>query len=166
MTHPIRLSALAALDIQQARECISIVDRNINCCNNNGLFRRHRRFRYCGADVQGHALPSESARYSRVTDDRLGAIINRDITMGPQNRVILDDDVLEAVKQRAEAEGKTLDQATNDVVRLGLSEARWQRVVQRGRDYGRENMGAVSDEEAIQIAVDAVHESRAEQRGR
>jgi len=27
-------------------------------------------------------------------------------------------------------------------------------------------MGAVSDEEAVQIAVDAVHESRAEQRGR
>jgi len=51
-------------------------------------------------------------------------------------------------------------------VRLGLSEARWQRVVQPGRDYGREIMGAVSDEEAIQIAVDAVHESRAEQRGR
>src|SRR5437773_1101418 len=87
-------------------------------------------------------------------------------TMGPQNRVILDDDVLEAVKQRAEAEGKTLDQATNDVVRLGLSEARRQRVVQPGRDYRREIMGAVSDEEAIQIAVDAVHESRAEQRGR
>jgi hypothetical protein len=33
-------------------------------------------------------------------------------------------------------------------------------------DYGREIMGAVSDEEAMQIAVDAVHESRAEQRGR
>jgi len=27
-------------------------------------------------------------------------------------------------------------------------------------------MSAVSDEEAVQIAVDAVHESRAEQRGR
>ena len=86
--------------------------------------------------------------------------------MGPQNQIILDDDVPEAVKQRAEAEGKTIDQATNDIVRLGLSEARWQGVVKRGRDYGREMMGAVSDEEAVQIAVDAVHESRAEQRGR
>jgi hypothetical protein len=38
--------------------------------------------------------------------------------------------------------------------------------VKRGRDYGREMVGAVSDEEAIQIAVDAVHESCAEQRGR
>ena len=80
--------------------------------------------------------------------------------MGPQNRIILDDDVIEVVKQRAAAEGKTLDQATNDVVRLGLSEARWQRVVKRERDYGREMRGAVSDEDAIQIAVDAVHESR------
>ena len=86
--------------------------------------------------------------------------------MGPQNQIILDDDVLEAVKRRAEAEGKTLDQTTNDVVRFGLSEARWQGVVKRGRDYGHEMMGAVSDEEAVQIAVDAVHESRAEQRGR
>ena len=85
--------------------------------------------------------------------------------MGPRNQIILDDDVLEAVKQRAAAEGKTLDQATNDVVRLGLSEARCQRVVKRGRNYGREMVGAVSDEEAIQIAVDAVRESRAEQRG-
>jgi hypothetical protein len=86
--------------------------------------------------------------------------------MGPQNQIILDDDVLEAVKKRAEAEGKTLDQATNDVVRLGLSEARWQRVVKLGREYGREMMGAISDEEAVQVAVDAVHESRTEQRGR
>ena len=86
--------------------------------------------------------------------------------MGPQNQIILDDDVLEAVKQRAAAEGKTLDQATNDVVRLGLSEARAQSVVKRERDYGREMRGAVSDEEAIQVAVDAVHDSRAERRGR
>ncbi len=63
--------------------------------------------------------------------------------MGPQNQIILDDDVLEAVKQRAAAEGKTLDQATNDVVRLGLSEARGQSVVKRERDYGREMRGAV-----------------------
>jgi hypothetical protein len=86
--------------------------------------------------------------------------------MGPQNQIILDDDVLEAVKRRAEAKGKTLDQATNDVVRLGLSEVRGQSVVKRERDYGREMRGAVSDEEAIQVAVDAVHESRAERRGR
>jgi hypothetical protein len=85
--------------------------------------------------------------------------------MGPQNQIILDDDVLEAVKRRAEAKGKTLDQATNDVVRLGLSEVRGQSVVKRERDYGREMRGAVSDEEAIQVAVDAVHESRAERRG-
>jgi hypothetical protein len=85
--------------------------------------------------------------------------------MGPQNQIILDDDVLEAVKQRAAAEGKTLDQATNDVIRLGLT-APWQRVVKRERDYGREMGGTVADEEAIQIAVDAVHESRAEPRRR
>jgi hypothetical protein len=47
-----------------------------------------------------------------------------------------------------------------------ISEARWQRVVKRERDHGREMRSALSDEEAIQIAVDAVHESRAEQRDR
>jgi hypothetical protein len=107
----------------------------------------------------------EFAEYSRVAKPPLRSDNQLSTTMGPQNRIILADDVLEAVKRRAEAEGKTLDQATNDVVRLGLSEARWQGVVKRGRDYGREMMRAVSDEEAIQIAVDAVHESRAEQRG-
>jgi hypothetical protein len=86
--------------------------------------------------------------------------------MEPQNQVTLDDDVLEAIKQRAESEGKTLDQATNDIARLGLSKAGWQGVVKRGRDYGREMMGAISDEDAIQIAVDAIHELRAEQRRR
>ena len=47
-----------------------------------------------------------------------------------------------------------------------IGDARWQRVVKRERDYGPEMRSALSDEEAIQIAVDAVHESRAEQRGR
>jgi hypothetical protein len=56
--------------------------------------------------------PLESAGYCRVTDYRLGAIFNRDTNMGPQNQIILYDDVLEAVKQLAEAEGKPLDQAS------------------------------------------------------
>jgi hypothetical protein len=130
-------------------------------------FQQSHEVRPRGADVRERPSLLKFAGYSRVTglahrsDNQSGPAI-----MGPQNQIILDDDVLEAVKQCAEAEGKTLDQATNDVVRLGLSEARWQRVLKRGRDYRREMMGAVSDEEAIQVAVDAVHESRAERRGR
>ena len=74
--------------------------------------------------------------------------------------------VLEAVKQRAEAEGKTLDQATDDVVRLASAKPGGSVSAQGGRDDGCGMTGAVSDEASIATsAVDAVHE-RAEQRGR
>ena len=72
----------------------------------------------------------------------------------------LADDVFEQVKQRAEAEGVSLDEAANEALRLGLSESRWQKLVTRGRTYRREIADAKTDEEAIQIAVDAVHEDR------
>ena len=80
--------------------------------------------------------------------------------MTPQKTITLADDVYEQVLQRAEAEGKTVEEAANDAVRLGLSEDRWQRLVKRGRNYSREMAEAATDEGAIQIAVDAVHESR------
>jgi hypothetical protein len=78
--------------------------------------------------------------------------------------ITLADDVFEQVKQRAEAEGKTVEEAANEAVRLGLSESRWQQLVKRGRNYSREMADARTDEEAIAIASDAVHEWRAEQR--
>jgi hypothetical protein len=84
--------------------------------------------------------------------------------MTPQKTITLADDVFEQVKVRAEAEGKSLDEAANEAVRLGLSESRWQRLMTRGRNYSREMAEAASDDDAIQIAVDAVHESRAERR--
>jgi len=74
--------------------------------------------------------------------------------------ITLADDVFEQVKQRAEAEGKTLEEAANEAVRLGLNESRWQKLVKRGRTYSREMAEAKTDDEAIQIAVDAVHEYR------
>jgi hypothetical protein len=80
--------------------------------------------------------------------------------MTPQKTITLADDVFEQVKQRAEAEGKTVEEAANDAVRLGLGEARWQRLVTRGRTYSREMADAATDDDAIQIAVDAVHEHR------
>ena len=46
----------------------------------------------------------------------------------------------------------------------GLNEDQWQLLVKRGRNYSREMAEAATDEEAIEIAVDAVHASRAEQR--
>jgi len=70
------------------------------------------------------------------------------------------DDVFEQVKKRAEAEGVTVEEAANEAVRLGLSEDRWQKLVKRGRNYSREMAEAATDDDAIQIAVDAVHEGR------
>jgi hypothetical protein len=78
-------------------------------------------------------------------------------------KVTLADDVRERLAQRAAAEGITLDQAANDLMRESLN--KWQRRI-GPRDYVREMADAQSDEEAIEIANDAVHEHRAEQRGR
>ena len=64
------------------------------------------------------------------------------------------DDVYEQVLQRAEAEGKTLEEAANDAVRLGLSEDRWQKLVKRGRNYSREMAEAATDEDAIQPSLE------------
>jgi predicted CopG family antitoxin len=44
--------------------------------------------------------------------------------MTPQKTITLADDVFEHIKQRAEAEGKTVEEAANEAVRLGLSEDR------------------------------------------
>jgi hypothetical protein len=79
--------------------------------------------------------------------------------MTPKN-IALEPDILELVKRRAEAEGVSLDEAANQVVRLGLSESTWQNLAKRGRSYSRAMAEARTDDEAIQIAVDAVHEDR------
>ena len=79
--------------------------------------------------------------------------------MTPKN-IAVEPEILEQLKQRAEAEGVSVDEAANEVMRLGLSEDRWQKLVKRGRNYSREMAEAPTDDEAIQIAVDAVHEQR------
>jgi hypothetical protein len=78
--------------------------------------------------------------------------------MSPKS-VTLADDVRQQLEARIEAEGGTLDDAADELMREGLS--KWQRRV-GPRDYAKEMAAAQSDEEAIQIAVDAVHEDRAE----
>ena len=83
--------------------------------------------------------------------------------MTPKN-VALEPEILDLVRRRAEAEGVSLDEAANEAVRLGLSEARWQRLVKRGRTYNREMAEAKTDDAAVEIAVEAVHEWRADQR--
>jgi hypothetical protein len=84
--------------------------------------------------------------------------------MTPQKTIAVTDDVFEQIKERTEAEGKTVEEAANDAVRLGLSEERWQKLAKRGRNYSREMAEAATGEEAIQIAVEAVHDTRVDVR--
>ena len=86
-------------------------------------------------------------------------IVVKNSAMTPKT-ITLADDVFEQVKQRAEAEGVTVEEAANEAVRLGLSEDRWKKLVKRGRTYSREMAEAATDDDALQIAVDAVHEHR------
>jgi plasmid stability protein len=74
----------------------------------------------------------------------------------------IPDYVLERLTLRAQAEGKTVEDAANEALRWGLIELQRERPVEGLRDYRCEFDIATSDEEAIQIAVDAVHEVRAE----
>ena len=86
--------------------------------------------------------------------------------MTPKKSVTLADDVRKQLEARVEAEGGDLEDLANEAMRVGLAEAnqvKWQNLVKRGRSYSRDRREAPSDEDAIQIAVDAVHESRADQ---
>jgi hypothetical protein len=57
--------------------------------------------------------------------------------------------------------GRTLEGPRNEAVRLGQSEHRWYKLAKRGLNYSRELAEATTDEEAIEIAVEAVHGTRA-----
>lgn len=109
--------------------------------------------------IRGYAvLGPENVRIDREEPGcRAGGIL--ETAMTPKT-ITLDDDVFEQVKQRAEAEGKTVQETANEAVRLGLSEDRWQKLVKRGRTYSRDMAEAPTDDDAVQIAVDAVHEHR------
>ena len=80
--------------------------------------------------------------------------------MAPENNVKLSDDVLRLLKQRAEADGLSLDETASQAVRIGLEEARWRSLLTRGRGYGQRS--GYSDDD-----VDGLIESfRTDNRGR
>jgi predicted CopG family antitoxin len=56
--------------------------------------------------------------------------------MAPQKTVTLADDIYEQLTQRAEAEGKTLDEAANEAIQTGLEQASWAAFIAKGRKYG------------------------------
>jgi hypothetical protein len=77
-----------------------------------------------------------------------------------EKNVTLSDDVLELLKQRAEAEGVSLDDAASQAVRIGLQEGRWRSLLAKGRRYGQESGYTQDDVEAL------VQSFRNENRGR
>lgn len=80
--------------------------------------------------------------------------------MAPQNNVKLSDDLLQLLKQRAEADGVSLDEAASRAVRIGLEETRWRSLLTRGRRYGQQSGYSEDDVEAL------VESFRNENRGR
>lgn len=56
--------------------------------------------------------------------------------MAAQKTVTLADDTYERLVQRAEAEGKTLDEAEKEAIQTGLEQASWAAFIAKGRAYG------------------------------
>ena len=77
-----------------------------------------------------------------------------------ENEIKLSDDVMELLKQRATADGVSLDEAATQAVKIGLEEGRWRSLVARGRRYGKESGYTEDDVEAL------VQSFRTENRGR
>lgn len=80
--------------------------------------------------------------------------------MPMEKNIRLAADVFEQVKQRAQAEGLSVDEAATEAVRIGLQEDRWRRLIAAGRRYGGESGYTEADIESV-IAV-----FRDENRGR
>ena len=80
--------------------------------------------------------------------------------MAPENNVKLSDDVLQLLKQRAEVDGVSLDEAASRAVRIGLEEARGRSLLARGRRYGQQSGYSEDDVDAL------VASFRNENRGR
>lgn len=77
-----------------------------------------------------------------------------------ENQIKLSDDVMELLKQRAEADGVSVDEAATQAVRIGLEDGRWRSLLAKGGRYGRESGYTEDDVEAL------VESFRNENRGR
>jgi hypothetical protein len=77
-----------------------------------------------------------------------------------ENSVKLSDDVMQLLKQRAEADGVSIEEAAAHAVKIGLEEGRWRSLLAKGRRYGRESGYTEDDVEAL------VQSFRNEHRGR
>lgn len=66
-----------------------------------------------------------------------------------EKQIHLSDDVMELLKQRAEADGVSIDEAATQAVKIGLEEGRWRSLLARGRRYGKDSGYTEDDVEAL-----------------
>ena len=66
-----------------------------------------------------------------------------------EKNVSLTEDVLALLKQRAKAEGISIDDAATEAVRIGLEESRWRALLAKGERYARASGYTENDVETI-----------------
>jgi hypothetical protein len=59
--------------------------------------------------------------------------------MSADKNIKLTDDVLALLKEQAQNEGVSVDEAATEAIRRGLEEGRWRRLIAAGRRYGQES---------------------------
>ena len=77
-----------------------------------------------------------------------------------EKNVTIAQEVLALLKQRAEADGVSIDEAATQAVKIGLEEGRWRSLLAKGRRYGKDSGYTEDDVEAL------VQSFRNENRGR
>jgi hypothetical protein len=85
-----------------------------------------------------------------------------DATMQTEKNIALAEDVLERVREQAQAEEKTADEVVEQAVRRELARKAFERI----RREAEIRRGGMTDEEVDRTVEKAVHEWRTEQRGR
>jgi predicted AAA+ superfamily ATPase len=81
--------------------------------------------------------------------------------MRTEKNIALAEDVLERVREQAQAEGKTADEVVEQAVQRELARKAFERI----RREAEIRRGGMTDEEVDRIVEKAVREWRAEQRG-
>lgn len=78
--------------------------------------------------------------------------------MSTDKNIKLPDDVLAQLREQAENEGVSVDEAATEAIRIGLEEGRWRRLLAVGRKYGRES--GYTEEEVQSIIQSFGNETR------
>jgi len=69
--------------------------------------------------------------------------------MSTDKNIKLPDDLLALLREQAENDGLSVDEAATEAIRMGLEEGRWRRLIARGRKLGRESGYTDEDVESI-----------------